>query len=146
MNCQTALFSSLQGSASSFSYKGRRCEAEQTPNTEQLLPLYQCRPTPPGPKLWVWREPWLSLAPLPTLQCTPRLPFYSPASNRRGKGPAHAVISLGQRLLGSGVRLVPSRQFLPHTPQQGAFGVFLLNISRKGKYPAGGRAALFLGY
>ena len=73
---------------------------------------------PPGPKFWVWREPWLFSAPLPTLQCILQAPLPQPASTRKGKGPCPAVISLGQRLLSSGVRLVPSRQFLPHTPQQ----------------------------
>lgn len=33
-----------------------------------------------------------------------------------------------------------------HTSAEGHLECFLLNISRKGKYPAGRRAALFLGY
>lgn len=135
MNCQTALFSSFAGLATHSPTKAEMREAEQTPNTEQLLPLYQ-QACLLGLSSGSEGTPGFFLWPLPTLQCTLQAAFLQPASNRKGKGPCPAVISPGQRLLSPGVRLVPPDSSATHL-SRGAFGVFLLNISRKGKYPAG---------
>ena len=44
---------------------------------------------PPGPKFWVWREPWLFSGPsCPLSNAYSRLPFHSPPAPETAKGPA----------------------------------------------------------